>query len=106
MTNAEQWQRSGFEALERGVHVAALAAAEELRALRNTAAFEIGALAHLRAGRADEALQMLEEGVEHGPDVWLLWQLLGNDRSDFCHGWGFKEEISHFYFNGESFSES
>jgi tetratricopeptide (TPR) repeat protein len=72
----------GFELLGEGEHLAALKVAEELKELRYSAAFDIGAQAYCGLGDIDSAIRMLEEGLEKAPDCWLNWQLLGNYRSD------------------------
>jgi len=60
----------------------ALEIADRLRELRHSGAFEIGALAHAAKGNLEEAVRLLEEGLEKAPGVWLNWQLLGNYLSD------------------------
>jgi tetratricopeptide (TPR) repeat protein len=60
----------------------ALEIADRLRELRHSGAFEIGALARAAKGDLQEAVRVLEEGLEKAPDVWLNWQLLGNYLSD------------------------
>jgi tetratricopeptide (TPR) repeat protein len=60
---------------------------DELLLARHTGGFEVKALAAKERGDLDGAVQLLEEGVKHGGDVWLLWQLLGNvesDRENLC----------------------
>ena len=71
-----------FELLEEGNSEEALALGRELEEARHTSGFEIQALAHGDLGDLPEAIQILERGVELAPEVWLLWQLLGNYRSD------------------------
>ena len=60
----------------------ALEVSDRLRELRNSGAFEIGAMAHAAKGDLEGAVRVLEEGLEHAPGVWLNWQLLGNYLSD------------------------
>jgi tetratricopeptide (TPR) repeat protein len=60
----------------------ALRVAERLRGMRYSGGFELTALAHAARGRTEEAVRVLEEGVEAAPQAWLNWQLLGNYRSD------------------------
>lgn len=50
--------------------------------LRHTSGFEILGLAYAALNKPKKAIRILEEGVEIAPDVWLLWQLLGNYYSD------------------------
>ncbi len=72
----------GFGALEEGRYEEALAAADALEGFRHTSSFELGALALRALEREEEAVARLERGVEKAPGVWLLWNLLGNLRSD------------------------
>lgn len=72
----------GHDAIGRGDLHAALAAAERLLAMGWSGGFEIKALALHRGGQIDGALATLEEGVKLAPQAWVLWQLLGNLRSD------------------------
>lgn len=72
----------GFGALEEGRYDDALGAADGLERMRHSSSFELGALALRALDREDEALERLERGVKKAPGVWLLWNLLGNVRSD------------------------
>ena len=72
----------GFDALEDGRFEDALAAAKGLEGFRHSAGYELGALALRALEREEEALLLLERGVKKAPAVWLLWNLLGNMRSD------------------------
>ena len=74
--------RQGFELLEVEDFQGAIKVGKQLQTKRHTSAFEILALAHAGLGNAQRAVVVLEEGIRRGPDVWLLWQLLGNCRSD------------------------
>ncbi len=60
----------------------ALAAAERLLQMGWSGGFEIKALALQTRGDLDGAIATLEEAVRVAPAAWLLWQLLGNLRSD------------------------
>ncbi len=44
--------------------------------------FEILALLELENRKTKKAIKILEEGVKKAPNVWILWQLLGNSYSD------------------------
>ena len=72
----------GFDALEDGRFEEALEAADGLEGFRHSAGFELGALALRALEREEEALERLERGVKKAPTAWLLWNLLGNMRSD------------------------
>jgi tetratricopeptide (TPR) repeat protein len=78
----EKLAERGFELVEEGKCDEAIAVADELEVLRYTAGFEIRALSLAKLGRKEEAVETLESGVEKAPTLWLLWQLLGNYRSD------------------------
>ena len=72
----------GFDALQEGRYEEALSAANGLEGFKHTASYELGALALRALEREEEALARLERGVAKAPTVWLLWNLLGNMRSD------------------------
>lgn len=74
--------QQGYDCLAEGDYEAALSIAKELEALRNSAAFEIGALAMVEKGDLDGAIDYLRQGVSVAPQSWLNWQLLGNYLSD------------------------
>jgi len=61
---------------------AALKIGEELEKLKFTGAFETQALAYAAMGKKKKAIKILEKGIKIAPDIWLLWQLLGNYYSD------------------------
>ncbi|MDH5764332.1 MAG: hypothetical protein OEZ51_15305 [Nitrospinota bacterium] len=60
----------------------ALKIGKQLEKMRFSGAFEIQALAYADLDKKKKAIQVLEKGVKKAPDVWLLWQLLGNYYSD------------------------
>jgi tetratricopeptide (TPR) repeat protein len=71
-----------FEALD-GLEIArAVELGRELEKLRHSSAFEILALAFDADEKRDEAIEVLERGVQKAPSVWRLWQLLGNYYSE------------------------
>ncbi|MEJ2541420.1 MAG: tetratricopeptide repeat protein [Gemmatimonadota bacterium] len=78
----EQLLEKGFSLLDQGRYAEALEVSAELEGQRHSAAFEIGALAHLGRGDLTDAIDVLKRGVEAAPTVWVLWQLLGNCESD------------------------
>jgi len=79
---SEALMHEGFERLSDGDTEGALRIAGRLEELRHSSAFEIAALAHAQDGAPEKAVEVLERGVGLVSDVWLLWQLLGNVRSD------------------------
>ena len=72
----------GFDHLETYEYKKAVKIGKKLIELRHTSGFEIQALAYAGLGKKKKAIRILEEGVQKGPGVWLLWQLLGNYYSD------------------------
>lgn len=72
----------GFDLLEDLDFEGAVKVGEKLRGKRHSSAFEILALAHNGLGNIELAIEILEDGTRKAPTVWVLWQLLGNYRSD------------------------
>ena len=54
----------------------------QLLKMKYTGGFEIMGLVYMEKGEINKAIKTLEEGVKKAPDIWLLWQLLGNAYSD------------------------
>jgi tetratricopeptide (TPR) repeat protein len=81
-SEAEALMDRGWELLRRNKPREALKVGRRLQAMRYSGGFEMQALALSDLRRQREAIAVLEEGVETVPDIWLLWQLLGNFRSD------------------------
>lgn len=78
----EQLMERGYELIEEEEFEEAIQVGNQLVAKRHTSAFEILALAYAGLDDIEKSVEVLEEGVANGPTVWLLWQLLGNYRSD------------------------
>lgn len=84
-----KYQRDAQELMDRAVELLrrnnpqeALKIGKRLQAMRYSGGFEIQALALCDLRRRRDAIAILEEGVETVSHIWLLWQLLGNYRSD------------------------
>jgi len=80
----------GFEALAGHDTKRAMRIGRELKKLRHSSNFEIMAQAYVADGQTEQAVQVLKEGVSAAPNVWRLWQLLGNcyselERFQDCH---------------------
>lgn len=60
----------------------ALKIGKQLEKMRFSGGFEIQALAYADLDKKGKAIKVLEKGIKTVPDVWLLWQLLGNYYSD------------------------
>ena len=82
LEHAEQLTQEAFAALEAGHYERVTELTAQLRELKFSSVFEIEALFHLDLNRPAQALQVLDEGTELVPDLWLLWQLKGNVLSD------------------------
>lgn len=80
--DAEALMDRGWDLLRRSNPQEALKVGKRLEAMRYSGGFEMQALALWALHRRSEALAVLERGVETVPGNWLLWQLLGNYRSD------------------------
>jgi tetratricopeptide (TPR) repeat protein len=74
--------RKADEALESGDDRAALTAGKRLVELRHVYGFEVLARAYWLREEKTKAIAALVEGVEKAPQVWPLWELLGDYRSD------------------------
>jgi len=72
----------GYSAIDREDYAEALKIGSQLHEAKFSGAFEVKALALAGMGKKAKAIRVLEEGVRLVPDVWLLWQLLGNYLSD------------------------
>lgn len=72
----------GFEQLESYDYENAIRTGKKLKRMRHSSAFEILATAYAEDGDRPKAIRELEAGVDKAPDVWRLWQLLGNYYSD------------------------
>ncbi len=81
-TDIEALMKQGFNLLEECDYDGAIKIGKKLKALRHSSAFEILAIGYNEKGELGKAIKVLEEGVGKVPDVWLLWQLLGNYYSD------------------------
>ena len=79
---AEQLMDEGFELLESYDYEGAIRTGKKLKRMRHSSAFEILATAYAEDGDRPKAIRELEAGVEKAPDVWRLWQQLGNYYSD------------------------
>jgi len=74
--------KRGLAYVERGKTREAMAVAKKLHALRYSGGFEIEAQALARDGLKDEAIGVLQKGLEAAPTSWLNGNLLGNYLSD------------------------
>src|SRR6266498_3847228 len=72
----------GLAAHKRGDYEQSLTIAKTLEAHRYSGAFELRALALAGKGDRKGAIKALREGVKAAPQVWLLWNLMGNYLSD------------------------
>jgi len=67
----------GYRHLEAGEWASALAVGEQLRAQAFSGGYELLARAHQALGDEDRALELLREGLQRTPEVWVLWLLKG-----------------------------
>ncbi|MBN2384655.1 hypothetical protein JXQ70_17410 [bacterium] len=72
----------GLDALDSFNTKEAIKIGKKLKKLRQTSAFEILALAYHQDEKPDKSIEVLKEGLKVAPNVWVLWQLLGNYQSD------------------------
>lgn len=71
-----------FEWLEFDKPKKALKIGKKLEKMQHSSGFEIQALAYRDLNKRKKAIKVLERGTRTVPDVWLLWQLLGNFYSE------------------------
>ena len=71
-----------FDCIDAADYAGAIKIARRLKRLNHSWAFEILALAYTGMDRRQDAIAVLEQGVAQAPEVWRLWQLLGNYYSD------------------------
>lgn len=74
--------RQADVALESGDDKAALAAGQSLLDLRHAYGFEVLARAYLLRDEKTRAIATLQDGVSKAPNVWQLWELLGDSWTD------------------------
>lgn len=84
----------GQAALETGDYERAFDVARRLKSAGQRAGFEIEARAYWEDQEPERAIQVLQEGVEHFPDSFLLWDYLGSFLSDENR---FEESIQAYY---------
>jgi len=71
-----------YEYLDEFDTKSAIKIGNKIKKLKHTSAFEVLALAYAQEDNIPEAILILREGIKVAPDVWVLWQLLGNYSSD------------------------
>jgi tetratricopeptide (TPR) repeat protein len=74
--------RHADDALEAGNDKAALAAGQSLVDMRHAYGFEVLARAYLLRDEKTRAIATLQDGVSKAPNVWQLWELLGDSWTD------------------------
>lgn len=80
--DVEAMMDEAFRLLDAEEPEQALEIGRRLEAMRFSGGFEIQALAYQDMDEGGEAIRVLRNGTEQAPDVWMLWQLLGNCLSD------------------------
>lgn len=74
--------KRGLALVEKGKTGEAMGVANKLHGLRYSGGFEVEAQALARDGLKDEAILVLQKGMEAAPTSWLNGNLLGNYLSD------------------------
>ncbi|VVD81418.1 hypothetical protein PHO31112_01121 [Pandoraea horticolens] len=82
MSEQDELMAEAFAHLEAGDPESALEVGKRLESMQYSGAYEVQAMAYADMDEMEQAVAVLEAGVAHAPGVWLLWQLLGNYRSD------------------------
>ena len=78
--------RQADDALQAGNDKAALAAGQNLVDMRHAYGFEVLARAYLLRDEKTRAIAALQDGVSKAPNVWQLWELLGDSWTDVGDG--------------------
>jgi len=74
--------RQADDALQAGNDKAALEAGQRLVDMRHAYGFEVLARAYLLRDEKTRAIATLQDGVAKAPNVWQLWELLGDSWTD------------------------
>jgi tetratricopeptide (TPR) repeat protein len=74
--------RHADDALQAGNDKAALEAGQRLVDMRHAYGFEVLARAYLLRDEKTRAIATLQDGVAKAPNVWQLWELLGDSWTD------------------------
>ncbi len=83
MDESNRLMSEGFKCLEDSDPKAALKIGEKLESMQFSGGFEIQARAYEDMNEKKKAIKVLQRGVLTVPNVWQLWQLLGNYYSNF-----------------------
>jgi tetratricopeptide (TPR) repeat protein len=86
MMDIEFLMRQADDALQAGNDKAALTAGQNLVDLRHAYGFEVLARAYLLRDEKTRAIAALQDGVSKAPNVWQLWELLGDSWTDVGDG--------------------
>jgi tetratricopeptide (TPR) repeat protein len=78
--------RQADDALQAGNDKAALTAGQNLVDMRHAYGFEVLARAYLLRDEKTRAIAALQDGVSKAPNVWQLWELLGDSWTDVGDG--------------------
>lgn len=79
---AEKLYDQAKELIARGSFERAMDIGRKLRKVDYDGAYEIEALAHQGLGNLEDAVRVLDEGLDRGADVWPIWMLLGSILSE------------------------
>jgi tetratricopeptide (TPR) repeat protein len=79
---ATELMDKAYECLDSCDAKGALKIGKKLKSMKYSGGFEIMAMAYVDDDQKDKAIECLEEGVKTCPDRWILWQMLGNYRSN------------------------
>ena len=82
MSKAAKLLEQGYKALKEGRADKALEISRQIKELRHTSTFEIGARAYWMLGKEKVAIDVLHEGLSVAPGLHVLWEYLGCYHSD------------------------
>jgi tetratricopeptide (TPR) repeat protein len=80
--SADELMKHGYEFIEEGDFDSAFVVGGRLKRMGFTGGFEIIARTYAAEREVEQAIRELEKGVQKAPHVWILWEMLGNYRSD------------------------
>jgi tetratricopeptide (TPR) repeat protein len=80
--SADELMKHAYEFIDSCDYESAFVVGQRLNRIGFSGGCEINAKTHAADGNFGKAVHELEKGLRHAPHVWILWELLGNYRSE------------------------